>query len=94
MSEKQAYEKKLEAQLDAWSADIDKLKARAEKAEADAQLEIERRVDELQAMREAASDKLTELKNASDGAWEDLRGGIEDAWDSLGEAMRSARSRF
>ena len=94
MSEKQAYEKKLEAQLDAWSADIDKLKAKAEKAEADAQLEIERRIDDLQAMRDAAADKLTELKNASDGAWQDFRAGIDEAWDALGEAMRSARSRF
>ena len=49
MSEKQAYEKKLEAQLDAWSADIDKLKAKADKVGADTRLEIERRVKDLQA---------------------------------------------
>ena len=34
MSMKEAYEQKLQAQLDEWSAEIDKLKAKADGAEA------------------------------------------------------------
>jgi multidrug resistance efflux pump len=94
MSMKQVYEKKLQAQLDEWSAEISKLKAKADGAAADKQLEYYKKIEELQAMQVTATNKLTELKNASDDAWEDLKVGIDSAWDSLGHAFKSATSRF
>ena len=47
MGMKEAYEKKLQAQLDEWGAEIDKLKAKADKAEADAQLDYYKEIEEL-----------------------------------------------
>ncbi len=94
MSTKQAYEKKLQAKLDEWSAEIDKLKAKANSAEADTQLEYNRLIDELRTKQNEAQKKLDELKEASDDAWEDLKAGIENAWDSLGSSIKSAVSRF
>ena len=94
MSMKEAYEQKVQAQLDEWSAEIDKLKAKADSAEADAQLEYYKRIEELRSMQETAANKLTGLKDAGDDAWEDLKAGIESAWDSLGNALKSAASRF
>ena len=91
---KEAYEKKLQAQLDEWSADIDKLKAKADSAEADVQLEYYKQIEELRSMQETAVDKLIELKDASDDAWEDIKAGIESTWDSLGNALNSFASRF
>jgi multidrug resistance efflux pump len=80
--------------LDEWSAEIDKLKAKVDKAEADAQLEYYKEIEELRTMQEAANSKLAELKEASDTAWEDLKAGIDSAWDSLGNALKTAASRF
>ena len=94
MSMKEAYEQKLQAQLDEWSAEIDKLKAKADSAEADAQLEYYKKIEELRLMRETAVNKLTELKDAGGDAWEDLKAGIDSSWDSLGNALKSAASRF
>jgi len=94
MSMKEAYEQKLQAQLDEWGAEIDKLKAKAESAEADAQLEHYKRIEELRSMQESAANKIAELKDAGDDAWEDLKAGIDSAWDSLGNALKSAASRF
>lgn len=94
MSMKQAYEKKLESQLDEWSAEIDKLKAKADSAEADAQLEYYKKIEELRSMQEAANEKLGELKEASDDAWEDLKAGMDSAWDSLSRSIKSATARF
>ena len=94
MSMKEAYEKKLQAQLDEWSAEIDRLKAKADKAEADAQLDYYKKIEELRVLQEQARDKLVELEAATDEAWEDLKAGIESAWDSLSVAVRSAVSRF
>ena len=94
MSMKETYEQKLEAQLDEWSAQIDKLKAKADGAEADIQLEYYKKIEELRTMQESATHKLSELKDSGDDAWEDLKAGIDSAWDSLGNAVKSAASRF
>lgn len=94
MSMKEAYEKKLQSRLDEWSAEIDKLKAKADAAEADAQLEYYKEIEELREMQETARSKLTELKEAGDDAWEDLKAGLDSAWDSMSRAIKSAASRF
>lgn len=94
MSMKESYEQKLQAQLDEWGAQIDKLKAKADGAEADIQLEYYKQIEELRSMQKSASDKLSELKDAGEDAWEDLKAGIDNAWYSLGNAVKSVASRF
>ena len=94
MSMKEAYEKKLQAQLNEWSIEIDKLKVKADKAEAESQLAYYKQIEELRSMKENLNHKLTSLEEAGDAAWEDLYAGIEDARDTLGNALRSAMSRF
>ena len=94
MTRKEAYEKKIQAQLEEWGAEIDKLKARADRAQADAQLEYSEQIEELRSMRDNANEKLSELRSASDDAWEHLKSGIDGAWDSLSNAMKSAKDRF
>ena len=94
MELKESYEQKLQAKLEEGSGKIDNLKAKADKAEADAQLEYYKEIEELRSMQDEASKKIEELKNASDDAWEDLKAGIDSAWDSLSSAVKSATSRF
>lgn len=91
---KESYQKKLQAELDQWSADIDKLKAKANKAESDIKLEYYEQVEALRVKQEEAKEKLSELKAASDDAWEDLKAGTESAWHALGNAVKNASSRF
>lgn len=94
MSLKDAYAKKMQAELDEWNAEIDKLKARAKKADAQAQIEYHKQVENLQGMQDKAKHRLDELRASSDEAWEDVKKGAEDAWHALGEALTAARSRF
>lgn len=94
MSMKEAYEKKLQAQLDEWSAEIDRLRAKAAGVQADKEIEYNKQIEKLQSEQENARKKLTQLKNASEDAWEDMKAGVESAWDSLDSAVKSAMSRF
>jgi hypothetical protein len=94
MSMKEAYQKKMKAQLDVWSAEIDKLKAQAMKMEADAEVKAQREIDDLRAKRDVAVEKLARLERAGDDAWEDVKAGVEGAWDTLASAMKSASARF
>lgn len=52
------------------------------------------RIEDLRLKHETVREKLKELKEAGEDAWGDLEAGVELAWDSLGEAVKSANSRF
>ncbi len=94
MNKKQAYEEKLQAQLDEFNARIDVLKAKAAKAESSAKLSYYDTLEELKLKRDLAQNKLEKLRNASDDAWEDLKEGVENAWADFSAAVKSATSRF
>lgn len=94
MSRKEAYEKKLQAQFDGWSAHIDRLQAKADLAEADAQLTYYKQIEDLRDLQDVAKERISELKEAHANAWEDLKAGVNSAWDSLGNAVTSATKRF
>ncbi len=94
MTRKDEYVQKLHAKLDEWSAEIDKLKAKADKAGAESRIEYQNQIKNLQQKRREAEKKADELRSAGEGAWEDLKAGAELAWDAMEEAVKSARSKF
>ena len=94
MDDKGAYRHKLEARLDQWRAEIDKLEARAAELGADARIEYGKQIDALREKQQKARASLDRLESASGEAWKDLRSGIEAAWDDLGRAVRTATDRF
>ena len=94
MEKRDAYQQKLQAQLDEWSADIDKLKAKTNKASAQAQIEHKEQIADLQSKREDAVKKMQQLQQAGEDSWEEMRSGLEAAWNDLAVAVKSARSKF
>jgi phage tail tape-measure protein len=91
MNQKEAYAQKLQIQLDEFSAEIDRLKARADKAE---EPWHQQQVEMLQEKHRQAREKLGELRDAGDDAWEDMKEGISTAWNAVGKAVKSAAQRF
>jgi len=91
---RKAYEEKLDAQLEEWSAQIALLKARADKARAEARIEYIKSIEALQHRQDEAGAKLRELKTSGDEAWEDIRTSAEKVWDEVKAAFQSAASRF
>jgi len=91
---RKAYEEKYDAQLKEWNAEIALLKAKADKAKAEAKIEYYRTIETLQGKQDAAGKKLRELKAAGDDAWEDIKTGAENAWGELKTALHSAASKF
>ena len=94
MLKKDAYVKKMNAQLDEWSAEIDKLQAKAEKAEAGLQIEYAKKLDELKSLRTAAKQKLIEIKESGDDAWNDFKAGLESAWNELENTLNRFRKEI
>ncbi len=94
MTDKQAWEDKLRARMDAWNAEIDRLRAMADEAGADARIEYQRQIDKLHQQQAQVQQQLDAYSKAGEAAWSDVRKGLEEAWEAMEAAMESARSRF
>lgn len=89
-----AYEKKAEAELKEIEARIILMKAKAERASADAQVRILRRVEELQHKFDHIQERLGRIPETSQEAWAEFQSGFESAVRELREATESAAERI
>ncbi|HKL54932.1 MAG: sll1863 family stress response protein [Roseovarius sp.] len=94
MDEKEAYQQKLNARLDEWKAEIEKMQAKAKSAEADAQLQYQEYIEDLKKRRANLEKELEELRDTQTAAWNDLKAGADKAWNAMSEAMDDAWRRF
>lgn len=91
---KEAYESKMDAKLQEWQAEIDKLKAKSQSAGADAQIKYNDQIARLEQKKDEANAKLAAVKDASGDAWQELKDGVQQATSDLGDAIKSARQQF
>lgn len=94
LEKKKAYQEKIDVQLKEWTAKIDALKAKADKAKADAQVIYKEKVENLRAQQEAARGKFQELKDSGEDAWEEIKVGLDNALEDLKGAFNRAKSKF
>lgn len=94
MASKEAYQQKLEAQLNEWDAKLKQVGAMALQATADARISYENELEILKGKRAAARKSLAELGERGENAWEDMKGGMESAWDELSKAIDKMAARF
>ena len=91
---KDAMLEKAEARMKQIDAEVDRLKAKAQEADADRKLELERQLSDLMGKRETFKSRVQDLKNAGEDALSDLSDGFEQAWTTLSDALDSAKTRF
>lgn len=94
MNDKELYQQKQQAQLDEWKAEVDRLRAKASGASADAQLEMNKQIKVLESKLEEGMAKLAELAKAGEDAWESIKVGVDAAWGSMKSALSDAASKF
>ncbi len=103
MGLKQAFENKIEAQLESWDQEIEKTKAearakeaQAEEEKADAKLQ-EQYQQKIQSMQKAYTDvrkKLDGLRKTGDNAWKGLKTDLEATLNHVGDRFKDAGSRL
>jgi hypothetical protein len=81
-----AYQAKIKAQLDEWSAKLDVLKARLAGAEASTRLDLHHASDELHRLHDAGKQQLAALAATSADAWQGARTGLEQGWNKVSDA--------
>jgi len=57
-------------------------------------MKLEEQIEALKKKRKSTEEDLDKVRQAGESAWEDLKTGVENAASSLGDAIRSAQSRF
>jgi len=92
--DKDTYEKKMQAQLDQWKAEIDKLQAQSREASADMQAKYQEQIKDLREQRSEMEAQYDKIQAASTEAWKDFKTGADQAWDNMSNAMKLAWSRF
>lgn len=89
---RKAYRQKMEAQIKEWRADIDKLKARAEKANADAKIELNRNLERVKERYDTVRDRFEELQDAGEDRFEALKKSFEAAVDEFKTTWKKTNS--
>lgn len=94
MTKTDIHIEKLQSQLDAWKAQVQELRAKAEAANADAKLAYMRQADELKEKYAQAETQLDEIRKAQKSASSDVMEGMTAAWSDLSDAFSKAAKRF
>jgi len=93
MSKREAYQQKLEAQIEEKKADLDKLKAKAKQRMADGKITVYEKIEAMEKQLEQFKGRLHELKKANDNRWEALKDGMESSWHTLSASVKKAFSK-
>ncbi len=94
MGLQEAYLAKVEAELKEWDAEIMQHEAKAERAQAQIQIQYYEQLAALRTKHTTAGEKLHELKQASSTAWESVKLGVESAWHELRSGLTSIAVKF
>jgi len=86
LEQKDAYQKKMESELEDLSHRIGELKDKAQTVKGEALVVLEAKMNELKEKQKAAEEKAKELRSASAEAWENVKTGAEKAFLDLKKA--------
>jgi|TARA_R110001592_G_scaffold6345_5_gene34200 hypothetical protein len=89
-----AYQKKLTAQLNEWKAQADLLKARAEGAGADLQLELNKQIENLKGLQADAQSKFEAMRNVGEDKANEIKSMVDGMVGEIGSTLKSIGSRL
>jgi hypothetical protein len=92
--QRKAYVEKIEARFSDWSARVDALKPRMEKAKTEAMMRYDQQIEELRKKQLVGKEKLEEFKKAGGESWDDLKKGMDRALADMKEGFERALSRM
>jgi predicted nucleic acid-binding Zn-ribbon protein len=90
MDEKVVYLEKMQAQVKDWSAKIDALIVKADKAAVQKKARYQEQIRTLQAKKKIAEERLQILRTAGEGAWHDAK----EAMEKISGDIRGAFDKF
>ena len=84
-----AYRQKVEAKLDEYQAKLDGARAKLKGATADARLDAEKQLDDLQSKLAVAKAKAAQLTDAGEDAWSNVTKELDNKFSGFTSAVKS-----
>lgn len=81
--------KAVQAQLEEWDAELQKLRARSKKAEAHLQEDYENRIRELESMYADIQKRIETMAEASEDEWENLKQDVGRKWEAFLQSVET-----
>lgn len=94
MNAKEAYKMKIEAELEMAQSKLLAWKAEAKNFSANAFLEFNKQVDELEQHFDQLKSMLKGLDEARESSWDKVKDGVDTALNSLGKTLHSVADKF
>jgi sigma54-dependent transcription regulator len=90
---RETHQQQMEKQIKLWDTQLGALKARAAKVAADARIELQEQVGELQALEKSARKHFDDFVSISGGKWRGSTAVLEESWTRLATAVDTAWRR-
>lgn len=90
MENKEAYKKKMQAQLREWGAVIDQLRAKADKKTASTEIDYNKTINNLKDKKEKTLSKLNSVKDTNEGSWQNFKAEVESNFEDLKKSIDKA----
>ncbi len=91
-NKKDTYQQRAQARFNKLNAQIEAYKARGQQVKAEATIQYYDRLADLQVKRDTAQRQLNGIRESGEEAWQDLRLGFEQAWSDLLCAFQRVQS--
>lgn len=92
--QKETYQQKIQAQLDEWRADIDRLKEKAKNATAEKKLRYQETIDKLEIKMDEGKSRLKDLKESGAEAWDAVKDGADSIWDTMKATFAEVKEKL
>lgn len=93
-NQKQAYKQKAEAELREWDAKAELLKAKGNNLMADAKLEFEKQLQNLQDNKKEFTAYVDQLTDKAEDTWDDVKDEAEEKWNKFAGAVGDFVSKY
>ena len=87
------YRQKAEAKIEEYQAKLKVIRAKLKGSSADARLEAEKHIRELEKQIDTGRKKLAELGDSAEEAWTKLAKGLDQAWEDTSERIKTFIAR-
>lgn len=83
------HQTKMKSQLNLWTARLEILRRKAEKAGAETKKDLLGKLADLQKLEASAREHLTTLEKTASTTWDKVRGEVSEKWHQVGGAVDS-----
>ncbi len=83
IDEQEAYQQKMQAQVDQLEADFTKMRAKSEELQADAKIEASNKLEQAEQQLSKAKEQLANIKEVGSEAWEDFKSDLGQTLDNV-----------